>query len=369
MKFCFFGNIADALKGKPPGGAELQVTLLAKALALKGHDIVIIDPSSNESFVTKEGIKLINIPGWNDGLRGIRFFFRRIPALRKTLLDQNADYYYVRTRSYLHLVPYLVSKKLKSKFIVAMASDLDTLSFPKKFKYSYGPKFNLYQLLTLYIPNDIVFNYLLKKADYIVIQHSGQMLSTNKIKGKQCVYPNIFDHTDIAPVNTPANNYFVHVGSLTILKGSDKLYELAQKIDKKNTIVVAGIPKDSKSKKIYAKLKNIENVILKGVVDHSEAIKLIANAIALINTSEYEGFPNIFLEAWATGIPVISLKVNPGNVIKKYCLGICCEGDLEKMKTSIEINETGSVDRNKLISYVATYHDFNTAADRFLNIL
>jgi len=39
------------------------------------------------------------------------------------------------------------------------------------------------------------------------------------------------------------------------------------------------------------------------------------------------------------------------------------------MKTSIEINETGSVDRNKLISYVATYHDFNTAADRFLNIL
>jgi len=57
----------------------------------------------------------------------------------------------------------------------------------------------------------------------------------------------------------------------------------------------------------------------------------------VINTSNFEGFPNIFLEAWATGVPVISLNVDPGNVIKKRRLGICCEGSLERMKAAIEI--------------------------------
>ena len=65
MKFCFFGNIAGALKGKTEGGAELQISLLARALALKGHEVVIIDPYSSESFVSQEGIRLINVPDWN----------------------------------------------------------------------------------------------------------------------------------------------------------------------------------------------------------------------------------------------------------------------------------------------------------------
>ena len=102
MKFCFLGNISKALKGKTQGGAELQIALLAKALVCNGHEVVIIDPYSDESFVTEEGIKLINIPGWNHGIRGVRLFLYRIPALKKSLIEQKADYYYGRMRTYFH---------------------------------------------------------------------------------------------------------------------------------------------------------------------------------------------------------------------------------------------------------------------------
>jgi glycosyltransferase involved in cell wall biosynthesis len=369
MKFCFFGDISDALMGKTPGGGELQVALLAKALALKGHDVVIVNPSATESFVTAEGVRLINIPDWNKGFRGFRLFKYRIPALKKVLTEEKADYYYVRMRSYMHLIPYLVSKKLKSKFIVAIACDLDTLSFWEKFKHEYIPKFNLIQFLTLSVPNDFVFNYLLRKSDHITIQHRGQELNSNTAKPRTTLYPNIFNFSDIAQVKRSPGDYFIHVGSLTVLKGSVNLLQLVKKIDKKNKIVIVGKPKDRRSEKIYKELGKFENVTLKGAVDHRQTIEIIANAKALISTSNFEGFPNIFLEAWATGVPVISLKVNPGNVIKKHRLGIYCEGDLEKMKTSIESNATDCIDGNNLTSYVYEYHDFHTAADRFLNLI
>ncbi|HEY1871354.1 MAG TPA: glycosyltransferase [Chitinophagaceae bacterium] len=369
MKFCFFGNISGALRGQTPGGGELQVCLLATALALKGHEVVIIDPSSAESFVTDEGVKVINMPRWNKGVKGLRLFSYRIPTLWKTLVRENADYYYVRMRVYLHLIPYLAAKKIKGKFIVGLAHDLDALSFATKFKYEYKPKFNLFKFVTLVIPNDLVFKYLLKRSDYITLQHAGQELNENSIRGKAGVFPNIFDNKNLPVVQHPSKDYFIHVGTLTILKGAGNLYELIKSLDKKNTIIIVGKPKDKKSEKIYEQLGKMENVILKGSVEHKETIRLIANAKALISTSNSEGFPNIFLEAWATGVPVISLKVNPGNVINKYGLGICCDGDLELMKDCIEKNETRFIDKEKLKSYVFEFHDFSTAADRFLSII
>ena len=369
MKFCFFGSISDALKGQTPGGGELQIALLAKALAQKGHDVVIVDPDASESFETDEGIKLINIPDWNKGLRGIRLFKHRIPSLKRILTEQKADYYYVRMRSYLHLAPYLVSKKLKSKFIVAIACDLDILSFWKKFRYEYKPKFDLIQFLTLSVPNDLVFNYLLRKADYITIQHTGQKIKSDVAKSKTLIYPNIFNLDGLPQVTSLPGEYFAYVGNLTVLKGSANLLQLVKKLDKKVKIVIVGKPKDRQSERVYAELGEFQNVTLKGAVGHRQAIEIIANAKALINTSNYEGFPNIFLEAWATGVPVISLKVNPGNVIKRHGLGIYCEADLEKMKTSIESNATSSLDRDTMRSYVAEHHNSRTAAERFLTLI
>ncbi len=369
MKFCFFGDFSGALKGCTPGGAELQVALLAKALALKGHEVVVIAPGSHESFTTPEGVKLISVPDWNKGLRGIRLFLYRIPQLKKILIEQEADYYYVRMRTYRHLMPFWASKKVRSKFIIATAHDLDVSNFSKKFKYEYKPKFNLFRLLTVDLPSDLVFNYLLKKADYIILQHSGQRTNLNSARGKVVIFPNIFDFNNIASVNYPAKDYFIHPGALNILKGTQNLYDLINSLDKNIPIVIVGQPTDKKSEKLYKQLQKIKNVVLKGRLNHKDTIQLIANAKALINTSNFEGFPNIFLEAWASGVPVISLNVNPGNIFNKYPLGIYCEGDLNKMKRSIESFKEASINSEKLISYVKEFHDFTTAGARFLDII
>lgn len=370
MKFCFFGDVSNSLKGKTKGGGELQIALLAKALVLDGQEVTIIDPYSSESFITDEGIHVVNVPSWNKGIKGLRLIWYRIPALYKLFKEQKADYYYGRMRTYFHMLSYLAAKKNGKKYILAIASDIDVLSLRDKYKYEYKANFRLLKYLTLLLPGDLVFKYLTNKADYVVLQHSGQDVNWKSFKGKKIIFPNIIDKNSLKITKGGIEKeYFVYLGSLTILKGSDRLYQLAFIVNSAKPIMIIGQPNDYKSQKIFEQLKGMDNVIIKGRLDHDEAIQLVANAKALINTSNYEGFPNVFLEAWALGVPVISLKVNPGNVFEKYDLGVCCDDDLMKMSNYIVNPDMYKENKEAMSSYINTFHDFNTAGSRFIGVL
>jgi glycosyltransferase involved in cell wall biosynthesis len=369
MKICFWGEIGSALKGTTIGGGELQMSLLARSLAKEGHEVVVIDPFSKESFTTEEGIKILHVPGWNKGLPGLRMLWYRIPALYRLFVKQKADYYYVRMRSYLNLFSYLAARKTKAKFLMALASDIDLLSFRNKYRYAYKANFTISKFLGYWLPNDLVFKYLLKRADYIIRQHTGQLVNPRTVRGKVILFPNIINRQNLPVVSNPLRSYYIYVGSLTMLKGADKLYKIVSSVDRENEIMVVGQPNDKSAKLIFEQLEKLENAEVKGRNAHSDTLRYLANAKALINTSEFEGFPNVFLEAWSMGIPVLSYKVNPGDIFDKYDLGICFKGDLEKMTGYINENKAPQLSGEKMISYVNDFHDFNTAGKRFLAAL
>jgi len=56
----------------------------------------------------------------------------------------------------------------------------------------------------------------------------------------------------------------------------------------------------------------------------------------LVNTSLIEGFSNTFIEAWLHGLPVITLEVDPDNLIKEHSLGKV-PGSMEQMEADIKI--------------------------------
>jgi glycosyltransferase involved in cell wall biosynthesis len=369
VKICFWGNVNGALKGYTVGGAELQIALLAKALALKGHEVVIINFMSDESYITSEGIHVLHVPNWNKGFRAVRFIFYRLPSLWQLFLEQRADYYYVRTRSFFHLIPFLAAQKLNARFILAIAHDLDVMSLSERIKHEYKANSTLSNFLTLSLWNDLVFNYLLKRSDFVFMQHSGQIKSNISIKGKVVLLPNILDKKNVPIQKISSSNYFIHVGTLTVLKGIENLYNLVQLIDEETVIVIVGEAKDKSSVNLIEKIKQKKNIVLWGRADHATTIELISNSKALINTSNFEGFPNIFLEAWATGVPVISLNVNPGNVLNEFKTGIFCNGDIEKMKNCLENFHQQKFDQNDLVSYVDTFHGFESAAERFMDAI
>jgi glycosyltransferase involved in cell wall biosynthesis len=85
----------------------------------------------------------------------------------------------------------------------------------------------------------------------------------------------------------------------------------------------------------------------------------IANSKALISTSYMEGFPNVFIEAWACGIPVYSLYVDLGTLITKEGLGEVANGNLDKLLKSIENNKCMGKFGKNAKSYVQHHHDLN----------
>lgn len=369
MKFCFVASVSATLRGKAIGGAELQITLLAKALAMNGHEVVIIDYDAGENFVTEEGVKVIPVPEWHTGIKGFRLWTRQLPALYRLLKAQKADYYYVRMRALFNLMPYMAARKNKARFIVALAHDLDVTGFRERFRHEYWPKFNLVKLLTLYLPNDFAFDYTIRRADFVTLQHKGQLLRSGRFKGKQAVFRNIFDYREMKTPHIIPGDFFVLAGSLTMLKGIGNLLELVRKMDPSVRLVVIGEPRGAKAENIYRQLGQFPNVELKGRLPHADTINYIASAKALVSTSNFEGFPNIFLEAWACGVPVISLHVNPGDVINEFGLGKYFDGDYSKMAACINSNGTAGIDPVKLREYIANYHDFERAADRFMQFL
>jgi glycosyltransferase involved in cell wall biosynthesis len=78
-----------------------------------------------------------------------------------------------------------------------------------------------------------------------------------------------------------------------------------------------------------ARLSNLE---LLPPRPRDEVLALYRRALAVVSTSRYEGFPNVFLEGWSRGIPAISLRVDPDGVITRHGLGAVAGGSLDVME-------------------------------------
>lgn len=330
MKICFWGNVASAIAGNTPGGGELQIALLAKALSLGGHDVCILDYTIQDGFVTSEGVKVIPVQDWNKGIRILRTLTHRLPGLYKSLVAQKADIYYCRIREFRHIIAYWAARKVRARFVLGLAHDLEVLSFFKRCKYDYFTNIGDFWWISNLLLSEITFPWLLQKSDHVFVQHSGQEEILLKKGIKSLIFPNLIDLNEIPGDRPPAKEDFAFVGSLAKSKGIIELFQLISRTPE-YTYKIIGQPRDKTGRQYLDKLESLSNVKVMGRLNHSDTLMQIKKSEALISTSPFEGFPNIFIEAWACETPVLSLYVNPGNVFKHKEMGFCSNGDIHNL--------------------------------------
>lgn len=368
MKICFWGDISNALSGNTSGGGELQQALLAKALTRSGHEVVVIDYQVNEKKVTEEGIKIYPVQGWDRGIKMIRTITHRIPGLYRTLRDQKADIYYCRIRDSRHFIAWLAARKVKGKFVLGIAADLEIMSVGMRWKYYYVDHLHSPWVIIDGIFSEIIYPWLLRRSDAVLVQHTGQQNILNKKGISSRVFMNLIDISLIPAVKEKNADYFAFVGWLDKRKGIVEFYHLVKNSPDKSFRVI-GPPRDKTGYRLSGKMESFPHVTLFGKLGHADTLKHIAGSRALINTSPLEGFPNIFIEAWACGIPVVSLNVDPGSVIEREGLGKIVHGNLNELILALSEVNCAPEFAEKAKEYVENNHVINNAKLNEINRL
>ena len=201
----------------------------------------------------------------------------------------------------------LASKFLRIKFLFFAASDVNFV--PGK-ELIHGVKINrkLYQRSIRHI-------------SYIVAQNSYQQKTLQENYGKTClVLPNIWLE-ESQEKSSVKNIDVIWIANFRRLKRAEWMVEAARK---NKQLHFALIGRSSDDKGYYDQIEHdcaeLENITFYGPLGFDQTNALVAQSRLLACTSEFEGFPNTFLQAWAYNIPVVS-TVDPSDVIKRNQLG------------------------------------------------
>jgi glycosyltransferase involved in cell wall biosynthesis len=141
--------------------------------------------------------------------------------------------------------------------------------------------------------------------------------------------------------------------------------------------IVCGEPTDYQSPPGYGMrmveaLTQLRNVNYRGRVTPDEAMNVIANAALLLCTSDEEGFPNTFTQAWTNGTPIVTLKVDPDDIIEKLGLGSVSkrvDKAIEDIESLIKSSQRREEISGRARRYIAENHNEAAVVQIFNNTL
>jgi glycosyltransferase involved in cell wall biosynthesis len=127
------------------------------------------------------------------------------------------------------------------------------------------------------------------------------------------------------------------------------------------------------ARKVVERCRNVTNIELLDSRPRTELLGLIESAVAMVNTADYEGMPNIFLESWARGVPALSLIHDPDGVIERESLGFFADGSPERFAAQArrlwQTRRNQSELQERCRDYVAREHGPDWVVDRWVETL
>lgn len=301
------------------GGAEIQIKYLVEFLLEKNVEVHYIYEDKKNKINSEEYPNLILHPlNWIKITKrfGNRWFLYK-KEIYKLLHKIKPDGIYTRFFSSWNSFASDFSKQNKITHVWAIASDNDLKIL--------GKAINWLKPLDI-IENKYVKN-AFKKATHIIVQNNWQ-----KIKLKQNYNRNGIYLKQAAPIDKmlpPKKNStlnIVWIANMKPLKRPEIFIKIANEFKKANEIKfqMVGRLDNTYLSKINKEERINSNFKYLGELNNNEVNKLLFDTDILINTSDYEGFSNTFIQAWMRENIVISMNSNPDEILTKFNIGFLC---------------------------------------------
>jgi glycosyltransferase involved in cell wall biosynthesis len=124
------------------------------------------------------------------------------------------------------------------------------------------------------------------------------------------------------------------VANLKPLKNPGAFIRLARRFSHRSDVefvIVGGTIDDGRwTRQQLADIAATPNLEYPGSLSQAQVNALLERTDLLINTSDYEGFSNVFIQAWMRRVPVVSLRVDPDGLLSRGGLG-AVTGDEERL--------------------------------------
>lgn len=341
------------------GGAEYQAFLLAERLKeIMDVSFLRIDSGKRPVRLKKDGYTIFNIRK-KPLLRKLlnRYYMFDYFKLMKLISEINPDYIYQRVAfAYTGIASYY-TKKNRCKMIWHIASDNDV----KKVKFNFSRR-----ILSFFLDEKIL-EYGIKNTNYIIGQtkYQDKLLKQNYNRSCDLIVPN-FQPLPSEKIHKKLPLKIVWIANIKPIKQPKLFIELAAHFSKKSDIkfiMIGSSPKKFYNKYLIHQIARLKNLEYLGERSIDEANKTLSESHIFVNTSTSEGFPNTFIQAWMRKVPVVSLNVDPDDVLKTHKIGFH-SGSFEQMVRDLNILIENSKLRRDMGERAQTYAFENHSLDR-----
>ena len=342
--------------GRPAGGAETQIVLLARALARRRVGVCVVAfPSEDGVRLSLEGVDILVRPV-HKAHQPLVGKLHEVATIGRAVAQVDARVVVARVAGPQVGLVALAAKLLRRKFVYSSANIVD-FDFPA---------------LGFRRRDLVLYRLGIRLADEIVVQTEEQAELCRERFRKPCVV--------IKSIAEPAEGIgepeaLLWIGRLVWYKQPLAFVELARALpDVPFRMLVVPTPEGgSVPDEVRRAAAGVPNLELLEPRPRSSVLNLIARAAAVVNTSDYEGMPNIFLEGWSRGVPALALSHDPDGVIERHRLGEFACGSHERLVTGARKLWEGRHDAAELAercrAYVVAEHSEDAVAVRWAQAL
>lgn len=342
----------------PPGGAETQVLMLATALARRGLRVAIIAFGKRFELPTEvEGVRVVARPPY----RRRRLIGKLTEAMQVLLAlwrsPRGTIVYRGAGRDLALLAWYARLARRRSVFSSANVGDFRPRRLLAKrrdvFMYRYGAR----------------------RVDAHVVQTEEQIELCRKAFDRNPILIRSLARVQQPQVDSP--EAFLWVGRLVSYKQPLAYVALARAVPEAKFCMV-GVPPTVDSEApladaVIAAARQLPNLELLAPRPHAAIGTLMDRAVASVNTADFEGMPNVLLEAWARGVPALVLTHDPDDVITTHGLGGFANGSPERLAALARELWVKRDNRDELShrcrTYVAKEHAPDVVVEQWIGVL
>jgi glycosyltransferase involved in cell wall biosynthesis len=311
---CFVGLgnlpvLAPEFSDRPAGGEELQHALLARAFARRGWRVsMVVADYGQADGATWDGVKTYKAYRPDEGIPVVRFLHPRWTKLQGALQRAGADIYYTSCAGTQLTQAVLHARRHGAKVVFRVASDSDC-----------DPE----ALLVRYWRDKQLYRWGLERTDLVLAQTVPQQRALARNYGLQSrVLGPVVQPAGRRPAFQERDIDALWVANMRALKRPQLFLEAAAQLPEL-TFHLVGAPA-AREEAVYeearARAASLPNVTFHGFVPQHRIAGFFERARVHVSTSETDGFPNTFLQAWSRGTPVVTF-LDPGRIVSTHGMG------------------------------------------------